>query len=246
MPSDSNTWRPVGTGATDAAAGNHTHTLTIAADSGTNALTLAASTKYKITAGGSTFIFTTAPDTKYTAASSAPGDIATSGSAGSSTNYARQDHTHKIALATGDSNGQVKIAGSNVSVKGLQAAAYCQTEAKPTVGSAKLVTSNGINNRIAHKQVTLGTSGWSTTVTYEGKTCYKKSFSSNDFAADTHIIDVCLLGSDVGTDAKEQDFAKIVYAETSSNAISFVATSAPSNSITVVVSYVYETLDTLS
>ena len=37
---------------------NHTHTLSIATDSGTNALTLAYGTKYKLTAGGSTFIFT--------------------------------------------------------------------------------------------------------------------------------------------------------------------------------------------
>ena len=48
----------IGTGAANAAAGNHTHSLTIAADSGTNALTLAHGTKYKITAGGSSFIST--------------------------------------------------------------------------------------------------------------------------------------------------------------------------------------------
>ena len=47
-----------GYGITDAASSSHTHTLSIAADSGTNALTLAAGTKYKLTAGGSTFIFT--------------------------------------------------------------------------------------------------------------------------------------------------------------------------------------------
>jgi len=52
----------IGTTATTAAAGNHTHTTTIAADSGTNQLTMAANTKYKLTAGGSTFIFTTPPD----------------------------------------------------------------------------------------------------------------------------------------------------------------------------------------
>ena len=48
---------------------NHTYSLSIAADSGTNQLTLSASTKYKLTAGGSTFIFTTPPDTKNTAGS---------------------------------------------------------------------------------------------------------------------------------------------------------------------------------
>ena len=60
---DTNTWRPVGTGASDAAAGNHTHATSIAASSGTNQLTLAASTKYAITAGGTSYIFTTPPNT---------------------------------------------------------------------------------------------------------------------------------------------------------------------------------------
>jgi len=46
---------------------NHTHTTTIAADSGTNQLTLAASTKYKLTTGGTNFIFTTPPNTTYSA-----------------------------------------------------------------------------------------------------------------------------------------------------------------------------------
>lgn len=52
----------IGTTATTAAAGNHTHGLSIATDSGTNQLTMAANTKYKLTAGGSTYIFTTPPD----------------------------------------------------------------------------------------------------------------------------------------------------------------------------------------
>ena len=40
----------------------HTHGISIATDSGTNQLTMAASTKYKITAGGQSYIFTTPPD----------------------------------------------------------------------------------------------------------------------------------------------------------------------------------------
>ena len=63
----------IGTTATTAAAGNHTHTTTIAADSGTNQLTLAASTKYKITAGGTSYIFTTPPNTTYSSKTAASG-----------------------------------------------------------------------------------------------------------------------------------------------------------------------------
>ena len=48
---------------------------------------------------------------------------------GSSRTYARADHVHNIVTATGDSNGQVKIAGANVSVKGLGTAAYTASTA---------------------------------------------------------------------------------------------------------------------
>ena len=48
---------------------NHTHPTSIATDSGTNQLTMAASTKYKITTGGTNYIFTTPPDTKNTTGS---------------------------------------------------------------------------------------------------------------------------------------------------------------------------------
>ena len=63
-------------------------------------------------------------NTTYTAATAAPGKVATASASGTSTNYARQDHTHGIDLASGDSNGQVKIAGTNVTVKGINTAAY--------------------------------------------------------------------------------------------------------------------------
>lgn len=68
------------------------------------------------------------------AASAAPGKVAASSSQGSSASYARQDHTHGIDLATGDANGQVKIAGTNVSVKGLAALAYKASISKSDVG----------------------------------------------------------------------------------------------------------------
>lgn len=73
-------------------------------------------------------------NTEYTAASSAPGKVASSSSTGSSTNYARQDHTHGIDLATGDANGQVKIAGTNVDVRGLGSRAYDSTNYLPLSG----------------------------------------------------------------------------------------------------------------
>ena len=50
---------------------SHTHATTIAADSGTSQLTLSANTKYKLTAGDTTFIFTTPTDNDTKVTSSA-------------------------------------------------------------------------------------------------------------------------------------------------------------------------------
>lgn len=55
--------------------------------------------------------------------------VSTATATGTSTAYARADHVHSITVTTGDSNGQVKIAGTNVSVKGLGTAAYTSSTA---------------------------------------------------------------------------------------------------------------------
>lgn len=55
--------------------------------------------------------------------------VGTTASGGSATTWSKSDHVHSISLATGDANGQVKIAGTNVSVKGLGSAAYTNSTA---------------------------------------------------------------------------------------------------------------------
>jgi len=60
--------------------------------------------------------------------------VSTTASNGSANSAARSDHVHSIALATGDANGQVKIAGTNVSVKGLGSAAYTASTAYAAAG----------------------------------------------------------------------------------------------------------------
>lgn len=110
----------------------------------------------------------TPPDTTYTAATALPGDINTTGAVGVSTDYARQDHTHKIALATGDDNGQVKIAGTNVSVKGLDNSAYKDYTTSVTQGSTDLVTSGAVFTAIddlPEPMVYKGTLGTNGTIT---------------------------------------------------------------------------------
>lgn len=55
----------IGTGSDNAAAGNHTHTMSLATDTGTSSITLASAGKYKLTAGGSSIIFTMPTSNNY-------------------------------------------------------------------------------------------------------------------------------------------------------------------------------------
>lgn len=59
--------------------------------------------------------------------SASPNNVGVAASAGTATNYSREDHTHAITVTTGDNNGQVKIAGQNATVKGIQNSAYKNT-----------------------------------------------------------------------------------------------------------------------
>ena len=76
------------------------------------------------------------------ASNTAPVAIATTSSIGTSVSFARADHKHSITLASGDSNGQIKIAGSNVSVKGLGSAAYTSSGYYASLSQLNSATSN--------------------------------------------------------------------------------------------------------
>ena len=148
---------------------------TIAADSKTDTLELVAGSNVTITPDATNDKITiAATDTKYTAATAAPGNIASSGAVGTSTNYARQDHTHGISVATGDSNGQVKIAGQNASVKGLAAAAYKGVATTVTSGGTDLVTAGAVYTAIDNLpepmvfKGSLGTGGTVTALPVDG------------------------------------------------------------------------------
>ena len=105
-------------------------------------------------------------NTTYTAATTASA-VSTTSSGGSASTYSKGDHVHSIALATGDNNGQVKIAGSNVSVKGLNNAAYKDVDTSISSGStsANLPTTAAVVNYVSgvadamRFKGTLGTGG---------------------------------------------------------------------------------------
>ena len=50
-----------------------------------------------------------------------PSAVGSSASVGSSTSFAREDHSHNIAVSSGDGEGQVKVAGQNATVNGWDA-----------------------------------------------------------------------------------------------------------------------------
>lgn len=98
--------------------------------------------------------------------------VSTTASGGSATTWSKSDHVHSIALATGDANGQVKIAGTNVSVKGLAAAAYKPvvtsvdtSDSLPTSGAVKTYVDNAVD-ALPEPMVFKGSVGTSGTVTW--------------------------------------------------------------------------------
>ncbi|MBP5598505.1 MAG: hypothetical protein J6Y02_24270, partial [Pseudobutyrivibrio sp.] len=116
----------IGTTGSTAAAGNHTHAATIATTTDTNQLTLAASTRYKLSAGGSTFVFTTAPNTTYESKAAASGgtdvSLVTTGDkytwnnksdlqlGNTAATAAAGNHTHTASIAGSTGTSQLDMA----------------------------------------------------------------------------------------------------------------------------------------
>lgn len=102
----------IGTTSTTAAAGNHTHSASLVTDTGTSAITLAHGGKYKLTAGGSSVIFT----------------------------MPASDGNTTYTFAEGSTNGAFSVTPSggsaqSVKVHGLAAAAYKAVDSSVTISS---------------------------------------------------------------------------------------------------------------
>lgn len=142
---------------TSSLASSHTHDLSIAADSGTSALTMAANTKYKLTAGGSTFIFTTPPNpsigngTFQVVANSGTSGVATpftaNGSSAIALNFINGNNTTAVVTAVSNKAPTITFnhnAGSAASVTDGTAANYAlNTEYTVLTGISYTVDSYG-------------------------------------------------------------------------------------------------------
>lgn len=111
----------IGTTSSTAAAGNHTHSdyassshthdISLASSTGTSSITLASATKYQLTAGGKSVIFTmpTIPTVSYpvTSVNSKTGAVSLTYS---DVGAASSDHTHTASLATSTGTSAITLA----------------------------------------------------------------------------------------------------------------------------------------
>lgn len=112
--------------------------------------------------------------------------------------------TTSLSLATGDTSGHVKIAGTNVKVKDINNAAYKDVTTKPTYNSSTLVTSDGVYKRITYRKFVLSVDGWGTDTyddnVFNSSGIYRQALNAGgEITANTEIVSVKLLGSQSGT-----------------------------------------------
>jgi hypothetical protein len=134
-------------------------------------------------------------DTTYTAATSVTA-VGTTAVTGTSTNYARQDHVHNITLATGDNDGQVKIAGTNVSVKGLGSWAYKSSGSASDVGLGNVTNNKQVkglsSGTTSGHLVTWGSDGYTVSDSgiAKGSVTTKITLSGTDYSASSNTITI--------------------------------------------------------
>ena len=174
-----------------AAAYSHNHTTSIATSTDTNQITLAFGTKYSISAGGTSYVFTMPanPNTNTT-----------------------------YSFATGDANGQIKVTPSggsaqNVSVKGLGSAAYTESSAYATSGHTHTLSVETSNDA---SQITL-THNTKFKISAGGSS-YVFTTPSLPFASNT-VTGITKLGADGGAATYDHTHATSIATSTGTSQI---------------------------
>ena len=146
------------------ASSSHTHTTTIAASSGTNELTLAHGTKYAITAGGDSFVFTMPNDNNtnyyhttgswsgltYTAkANGGAGALAFTIPTGtSSTTVAVGNHSHSGYLSTSGGSVSGAIGANQIGAVNLRFGTNSTSSAPSVEGESHFAIGSSTNNYV--------------------------------------------------------------------------------------------------
>ena len=187
----------LGTTHTTAAYGDHTHTTTLATDAGTSSITLAHDGKYKLTAGGTSVIFTMPSSGAPTAATATPSDLGTA-AVGTSAKYAREDHVHKMPSASdvGALSTSTTYAGS--STVGGSASTIAATKATTTKAyvMGTTLTDSGDTTPVFDTGVYLDTTaGKITATTFSGALSGNATTATNFSAAKTIALTDDVTGS---------------------------------------------------
>ena len=139
----------LGNTATTAAAGNHTHTLNIATGAGTSQISLAPNTKYKLTGGGETYVFTTPADTTYTfdgtysASTNKAATVSTVTNAINALDVTGESgiSAAKTISAWSETDGKVSVSTQDIAITGTQAV-LTGYQKSTTAGQAVAATDN--------------------------------------------------------------------------------------------------------
>ena len=149
----------IGTTSSTAAAGNHTHTATLATDTGTSSITLASAGKYKLTAGGSSVIFTMPTSTNLSI-----GTTSTTAAAG--------NHTHTASLATDTGTSSITLASAGkykLTAGGSSVIFTMPTSTNLSIGTTSTTAAAGNHTHTT----TLASDTGTATVTLSANTTYK-------------------------------------------------------------------------
>ena len=228
-----------------AAAGNHTHSLSIATSTGTSAITLEASKKYQLTAGGSTYIFTTPPDTTYSSKTAASGgtevSLVTTGE--KYTWNSKTSNTGTVTSITVKTSSPIS-GGSSTAVTGSGTWTISHSNSGVTAGTYGSATSVPVFKVNATGHVTEVTN---TTITAAAVTRYttctlpvftaagSKAVTVSGVTANSNPVLDVYIDTVANISLYTEAWSHIYRADTSANTITFYSDSATSTALTVMV-----------